>query len=300
MDQEINASIDYKTDKGTINFKLDSLNIGKNNGSISGRKSFLEKSYACVNTYGGKHGINMVDNPFDLHTSSINLTPWTQSLDDENTHSIVSIGDGGLIHISDVVLEDNYKKRLKYTLAGYLVGYSRFLPTFIEISRYYIKHSEKYDKDLYGIAAILNTRQGDKIILTDPSDKDLTEDELIKNDDNNVFFAKASQIAEKMKKVFSIEIKSNVYGHFNPHILDPLCEVVTVDFSDMHWIENKNMRLKYIYNKEHKIAFSVYDDELEGDYVLDEYGIRDWYDENCTYKSIALGTITRTFKIIGL
>lgn len=300
MDQEINASIDYKTDKGTINFKLDSLNIGKNNGSISGRKSFLEKSYACVNTYGGKHGINMVDNPFDLHTSSINLTPWTQSLDDENTHSIVSIGDGGLIHISDVVLEDNYKKRLKYTSAGYLVGYSRFLPTFIEISRYYIKHSEKYDKDLYGIAAILNTRQGDKIILTDPSDKDLTEDELIKNDDNNVFFAKASQIAEKMKKVFSIEIKSNVYGHFNPHILDPLCEVVTVDFSDMHWIENKNMRLKYIYNKEHKIAFSVYDDELEGDYVLDEYGIRDWYDENCTYKSIALGTITRTFKIIGL
>ena len=82
--------------------------------------------------------------------------------------------------------------------------------------------------------------------------------------------------------------------------IHPLCEVVTVDFSDMHWIENKNMRLKYIYNKEHKIAFSVYDDELEGDYVLDEYGIRDWYDENCTYKSIALGTITRTFKIIGL
>lgn len=45
---------------------------------------------------------------------------------------------------------------------------------------------------------------------------------------------------------------------------------------------------------------SVYDDDLEGDYVLDEYGIRDWFDEKCTYKGIALGTITRTFKIIGL
>ena len=55
---------------------------GYGKGRILGRKS-LEKSYACVNTYGGKHGINMVDNPFDLHTSSINLTPWTQSLDEK-------------------------------------------------------------------------------------------------------------------------------------------------------------------------------------------------------------------------
>lgn len=47
-------------------------------------------------------------------------------------------------------------------------------------------------------------------------------------------------------------------------------------------------------------TFSVYEDDLEGDYVLDEYGIRDWFDEKCTYKSIALGTVTRTFKIIGL
>lgn len=47
-------------------------------------------------------------------------------------------------------------------------------------------------------------------------------------------------------------------------------------------------------------TISVYEDDLEGDYVLDEYGIRDWFDEKCTYKSIALGTVTRTFKIIGL
>lgn len=300
MNKEITASIDFKSSKDSVNFSLDSLKIGKSNGTISGMKKYLEKSYACINTYGGKHGITMMDNPLNLHTSTINLTPWAQSLDDVNTHTIVSIGDGGLIHLSDVVLEDNYKKRLKYTSAGYLNGYSKFSQTFIEISRYYIKHSSKYDKDLYGIAAILNTRQGDKIILTDPSDNNLTEDELMKNEDNNVFFAKASKIADKIKKIFSIDIKSNVYGHFNTHIMDPLCELVTVDFDNMHWFENKNTRLKYIYNKEHKIAFSVYDDELEGDYVLDEYGIRDWFDEKCTYKSIALGTVTRTFKIIGL
>ena len=101
---------------------------------------------------------------------------------------------------------------------------------------------------MYGIAAVLNTRQGDKIILTEPSDKDLSDNELTKNDDNNVFFSKASKIAEKMKKIFEIEIKSNVYGRYNPQIINPLCEMVTVDFDNLHWFENKSLRVKYIYN----------------------------------------------------
>lgn len=123
---------------------------------------------------------------------------------------------------------------------------------------------------------------------------------MTKNDDNNVFFSKASKIAEKMKKIFEIEIKSNVYGRYNPQIINPLCEMVTVDFDNLHWFENKSLRVKYIYNKENKVAFSVYDDEFEGDYVLDDYGLRDWFDANCPYKSVALGTITRNCKIIGL
>lgn len=73
-----------------------------------------------------------------------------------------------------------------------------------------------------------------------------------------------------------------------------------MDFDNLNWFENKSLNIKYIYSKENKVAFSVYEDDLEGDYVLDEYGIRDWFDEKCTYKSIALGTVTRTFKIIGL
>lgn len=52
--------------------------------------------------------------------------------------------------------------------------------------------------------------------------------------------------------------------------------------------------------RENKVAFSVYDDEFEGDYVLDDYGLRDWFDANCPYKSVALGTITRNCKIIEL
>lgn len=235
MDQEINASIDFKLGKDSGNVSLDSLKIGKSNGTISGAKRFLEKSYACINTYGGKHGVEVADKPFDLNASSIDLTPWAKSLEDDDTHSIVSIGDGGLINIGDVVLEKNYKERLKYTSEGHLNSYTNFFTTFIEISRYYIRYSSKYNKDLYGIAAILNTRQGDKIVLVDPSDKDLTDDELARNDDNNVFFSKASKISDKLKKVFEIEIKSNVYGRYNPQIIGPLCEIVIVDFEVFSW-----------------------------------------------------------------
>lgn len=300
MDQEINASIDFKIKKYSGNISLDSLKIGNSSGVISGRKKFLDECYTSINTFGGKHGIETADRLLDIHKSSMDMSSWAQSLDNENTHSIVSIGDGGLLHISDVVLEDNYKKRLELTSEGYLDSFNKFFSTFIEISRYYVRYSSKYNKALYGIAAILNTRQGDKIILIEPNDKNLTDEELLKNNDNDVFFAKASKIAEEMKKVFDIEIKSNVYGRYNPQILDPLCETITVDFNNMHWFGNSNLNLKFIYNKESKIAFTVYEDDLEGDYVLDEYGLRDWFDANCTYKNISLGTVTRTFKIIGL
>lgn len=48
------------------------------------------------------------------------------------------------------------------------------------------------------------------------------------------------------------------------------------------------------------MAFSIYDDDIDGDYTLDDYGIRDWFESNCTKRSISIGTITRSYKTIGL
>lgn len=47
------------------------------------------------------------------------------------------------------------------------------------------------------------------------------------------------------------------------------------------------------------LEFSHLVDELDGDWILDEYGIRDWV-ESLTNKSIALATIANSYKIIGL
>lgn len=301
MDKSINASIDIKFGKdSTASFNLDSLRIGKNEGHVSGSIHYLDECYASVYTYGGRHGVEAVDKPLDLKKTGIDLSPWAKSLDDYTTHTLMDITDGGLLPIGEIVLEDNYKKRLKYTSEGLLAKLGEVLTPNIEITRHYVRYSSSLNKPLYAIAGVINSRQGDKIILADPNQQNLSDAELAKNSDNTYFFKKASEIASKLKSVFEIEIKTNVYGKINPDIIDPLCEVVTTDFNNLYWCKSKIDGLNYIYDKTNKIAFSIYNDSNDGDYVLDDYGIRDWFESQCKYKSFNTGTITRSYKIIGL
>jgi hypothetical protein len=300
MDQSFSGYIDWKIKKVSGKISLDSLSIGKNNGTIKAHTHYLNMNRGYVYTYGGKQGLSAVGKFVDMDISTINLTPWAQSLDDENTHTLIDITDNGLLPLSSVVLEDNYKKRLDYTSAGILPRATKPENPYIEIAKYYVRYSDTYRKPLYNIAAILNTRQGDKIILCDTLGKNLPDAELVKNSDNTIFIRKASEIAKKMEKYFEIEIKSNVYAKYNPVLCNPLCEVVICNGDNLHWCQDKNSGLYYIYDKQNKVAFSVYDDDIDGDYVLDDYGIRDWFESNCIKRSINTGTITRSFKIIGL
>lgn len=54
-----------------------------------------------------------------------------------------------------------------------------------------------------------------------------------------------------------------------------------------------------IYDKTNKIAFSYLVDTIDEDWILDDYGIRDWV-ESLPTKSISLATIANSYKIIGL
>lgn len=300
MDQSISSYLNWKTKKTSGKISLDSLNIGNNNGNIKARDRYLNSTYACIYTYGGKGGLTVLDKPFNMDSTSINLTPWAQSLDDENTHTLISVDDNGLMPISSVILEDNFKKRFDYTSIGILSKESQLANPYIEIARYYVRYSTYYNKPLYNIAAILNTRQGDKIILCDRPAVALADSDLINNENNDYFLKKASEIAKQAEKYFEIKIKTNIYAHYNPTICNPLCELLVCNGNDLHWCQDKNSGIYYIYDKSNKIAFSIYVDDIDGDYILDDYGIRDWLDANCTESYLNTGTITRTYKIIGL
>ena len=54
-----------------------------------------------------------------------------------------------------------------------------------------------------------------------------------------------------------------------------------------------------ISDTENKIAFSHYTDDLDGDWILDDYGIRSWV-ESLPTKSISMATLANSYRIIGL
>ena len=57
--------------------------------------------------------------------------------------------------------------------------------------------------------------------------------------------------------------------------------------------------MQYIYDRQNRIAFSHYIDELDGDWILDEYGIRTWV-ESLPTKNISMASLASSYHIIGL
>lgn len=71
---------------------------------------------------------------------------------------------------------------------------------------------------LYDVAAVLVTRQTDRIILSDAMASSATDEELRKNENNEVFMQKVEKIATEKSKFFSsdIEISYNKETKLNP------------------------------------------------------------------------------------
>lgn len=57
--------------------------------------------------------------------------------------------------------------------------------------------------------------------------------------------------------------------------------------------------MEYIYDTTRRIAFSHLTDTIDEDWILDDYGIRDWI-ESLPVKSISMATLANSYKIIGL
>lgn len=80
---------------------------------------------------------------------------------------------------------------------------------------------------------------------------------------------------------------------------NPLCiDLRQVDESSMAVYTNPRTGVQYIYDKAKRIAFSHIIDDIDEDWILDEYGIRDWV-ESLPKKSISMATLA-SYTIIGL
>ena len=294
MDKSIDASFSWKKNSASGDFQF-----GKGNFNSNSSEYNMTKLFTKMWAFGGDPaGLNM-NSANDLESINFNLDPWVSSLSDSRKHTIIDITENGLYPLSAFVIEENFKKRLDATSSNIIEKYPSFVTPHIEIVRVFERYNSS-NEALYDIAAVLFTRQGDRIILRSGNASSATDAELKRNENATVFNQKALEIKEQKQAYYELRISSNSVTRLNPQIGNPLCiDLPKVDEATMYTYINPRTGIQYIYDIKNKIAFSHFTDDLDGDWILDDYGIRDWV-ELLPTKSISMATLANSYRIIGL
>lgn len=293
LSDDINASFkwDEKSAGGECKF-------GKADTSSSSNSYKTKILFTKLWILGGQPEEASMNHAENLKNVNIDLSPWVKSLSDPNNHTIVDLTENGAYPLSAFILEKNFKRRLDDTIFGIYPYYPSVVTPYIEIVRVFERYAANGDA-LYDIAAVLNTRQGDKIVLRSSSSSEVTDSELRKNESSTVFLQKANAIKKEKESYFDLEIRANSVTRLNPIMGIPLCiDLRQIDEKAMTVYTNPRSGIQYIYDRNRKIAFSHYTDAIDEDWILDEYGIRDWV-ESLPNKSISMATLA-SYTIIGL
>lgn len=304
LTKDINASFSWKSGSDS-NSASGTLSFGKNTGSGSSSQYETENTEIYIQTFGGTPTLQTIVSPTKLDNLSIDLTPWLNSLNNSNTYTMIDITSGyneeecGLYPMSDFVLEKNFKFRMDDTTNGFLESLDEVQDPKFEIVKVLARTTSSGEK-LYEVAAVMTTRQGDKIVLSDGAYNSSTDNELRANNNNQTMMNKVQEIYAKKKTIFQgLQFSTNYNTTYNPNVRKPLCVRMNgFNEDNMYLYEDTNSNMRYIYDPTNKIALSyLYDEDYE-DYVLDYYGIREWV-ESLPKRKISM-MILQNYTIIGL
>ena len=289
MDKSINATYSWNKDSVSGDFS-----VGTKDGNSSTETKSFSELHVSIKTLGGAYGYNVATPPYDVKSTSINLTSWLQSLNDSRTHTMIDIQDGGLYPISDFILEENFKQRYNDTHMDFQ-HQEQLEEPYIEIMKVYVRKSSSGEK-LYDIVPVLNTRQGDKLIFSNSSAASQSDAELKANSVATTFTEKSNAIKDEKSKYYKLAIKANPNKVINPILQTTLSfSINDVDEAGMYKFKNTNTNIWYIYNPTSLYCFAYYDD----DYILDAYGILDWVN-SIPVKSVSMTTLYQRYRIFGL
>lgn len=296
MDLLINASVSSEKGSGELHFGYNQADYDKFK-----KEKKLESCYMYMKTFGGvrKGGVSEVK-PTSVDKVNVDLTLWVNSLSDESTHTMIDFSNNGLCPLSGFVLEQNFKRRMDDTFSEVLPPRTELIDPYITIVRVFVRSTPGYEP-LYDIVPVLVTRQSDRIILSDRSASSISDEELRKNENPEVFLQRAKAISEEKSKVFSsmIQISYNKKTRLTPAHRNPLCiELKGFKEENFRHFFNEKTGMGYIYDPSTRICFSYFAGE-EDDSVLDVYGIRDWV-EALPVKKISVAALANVYKIIGL
>lgn len=293
LDTSITASLTYEGDSLNASFGFN----GKN-GNFDSTVYKKQDIFLRVKTLGGiQNEESAINTTMSLKDINIDLQSWRKSLNDSKNHTVIDLTQEGLFPMSDFVLERNFQRRFDDTSKNILLPVTRLYTPSIMITRILKKTSTSGD-NLYEVAAVLVTRQGDQIVL---SNGNATDAELKQNEDNNVFLEKAKAIAEEKSKYFSsdIQISYNTTKRSNPMFRSPLC-IVLENFNENGFYKyyNETTNMEYLYDPTTKLCFSFLADDGD-ESMLEVYGLSTWV-SNLTEKRISMATLANLYTIIGL
>lgn len=293
LDTSITASLTYEGDSLNASFGFN----GKN-GNFDSTVYKKQDIFLRVKTLGGiQNEESAINTTMSLKDINIDLQSWRKSLNDSKNHTVIDLAQEGLFPMSDFVLERNFQRRFDDTSKNILLPVTRLYTPSIMITRILKKTSTSGD-NLYEVAAVLVTRQGDQIVL---SNGNATDAELKQNEDNNVFLEKAKAIAEEKSKYFSsdIQISYNTTKRLNPMFRSPLC-IVLENFNENGFYKyyNETTNMEYLYDPTTKLCFSFLADDGD-ESMLEVYGLSTWV-SNLTEKRVSMATLANLYTIIGL
>ena len=291
LDTSITASLTYEGDSLNASFGFN----GKN-GNFDSTVYKKQDIFLRVKTLGGiQNEESVINTTMSLKNINIDLQSWRKSLNDSKNHTVIDLTQEGLFPMSDFVLERNFQRRFDDTSKNILLPVTRLYTPSIMITRILKKTSTSGD-NLYEVAAVLVTRQGDQIVLSNATDAELKQ-----NEDNNVFLEKAKAIAEEKSKYFSsdIQISYNTTKRLNPMFRSPLC-IVLENFNENGFYKyyNETTNMEYLYDPTTKLCFSFLADDGD-ESMLEVYGLSTWV-SNLTEKRISMATLANLYTIIGL
>ena len=277
-----------------------SINLGFNGSNFDATTTFKSTdTYLDMKTFGGEVSQSVAINT-KVSNINIDLTPWRYSLKDMANNTMIDIADNSLYPLSAFVLEQNFKQRLDDTFNEILPANKELVPPRIEIVRV-LARTTPSNEALYDVAAVLVTRQTDRIILSDAMTSSATDEELRKNENNEVFIQKVEKIATEKSKFFSsdIEISYNKETKLNPTLKSPLSiELTGFNERNFYRFYYEKTNIEYIYDPATHLCLSYYINKGD-DRILDIYGIRNWI-ESLPEKKISITTLANSYKIIGL
>lgn len=159
MDKGINASYGFNYQAQNDGKISGNLGMGKKYTGSTSTLEQMKSLQVSVKTIGGTPMFAEFSSPQNIDNLNINLSSWLNSLSNFNNHAIVDIYDGGLIPISEFVLEENLKKKIERYIENGNTAIEPFQEPYIKIS------IQTVQSPLHLVFSELCTRYGDRIML---------------------------------------------------------------------------------------------------------------------------------------